>query len=83
MAERARAALSPSVVKIVEITQRIISTVRDPSLVNSALQSLATVSDTLAPGEEGAISATVPFVLGCVSRHEIRVPALEALLSFS
>ena len=83
MTESARAALSSSVVKIVEIIQRIISTVRNPPLARSALQSLAIISDTLASGEEGTISAIVPSVLGCVSRHEIRVPALEALLAFS
>ncbi|KAI1789700.1 hypothetical protein LXA43DRAFT_1019967 [Ganoderma leucocontextum] len=83
IAERARSVLSPSVVKIVEIIRRVLCTAQDPSLVRSALQSLATISDTLAPGEEGAVSATVPSVLGCVSRHEIRVPALEALLAFS
>lgn len=83
VAEKARTTLSPSVVKIVDIIQRITSTARDPPLIRSALQSLSTISETLSPGEEGAVSATVPSVLGCVSRSESRVPALGALLAFS
>ncbi|PIL25975.1 hypothetical protein GSI_11729 [Ganoderma sinense ZZ0214-1] len=83
VAEKARAALSSSVVKVVDVIRRIASTARDPALVRSALQSLAAIGDTLAPGEEGTVSAAVPSVLGCVSRSESRLPALAALLAFS
>lgn len=83
VAETARRALSSSIVKVVDVTRSILSTSEEVSLLRSSLQALATIGNTLVPGEEGSIAATVPSVLVCLSRPEIRVSALQTLHAFS
>ncbi|TBU55148.1 armadillo-type protein [Dichomitus squalens] len=83
VAEKARRALTPSIIQIVDTIRHILSTTEEVSLIRSALRALGTISNTLASGEEGCISTNVPFVLGCLSRQESRISALQTLLAFS
>ncbi|OSD00001.1 hypothetical protein PYCCODRAFT_1479448 [Trametes coccinea BRFM310] len=82
VAEKTRRQLTPSIVKIVERIRAILSGAPE-TLARAALRALATISDTLSPGEEGSITNTLPLVLESVRREALRSPALQALLSFS
>ncbi|KAI0776755.1 hypothetical protein BD413DRAFT_469201 [Trametes elegans] len=82
VAEKARKALVPSVVQIVDKIRSILATLQD-GLARSALVALIAVSDTLSAGEEGSVTNTLPLVLAAARRESLRSPALHALLSFS
>ncbi|KAI8990419.1 armadillo-type protein [Trametes punicea] len=82
VAEKTRRQLTPSIIKIVESIHTLFSASQD-FLRRPALRALATVSETLSPGEEGSIASTVPLVLDAVRQETLRVPAFKALLSFS
>ncbi|KAI9060150.1 hypothetical protein FKP32DRAFT_1760434 [Trametes sanguinea] len=82
VAEKTRRQLTPSIVKIVDRIRDILSGAQE-ALARPALRALATISDTLSPGEEGSITNTLPLVLESLRREALRIPALQALLSFS
>lgn len=82
VAEKARRTLTPTIVQIVDKIRSVFSTTEDV-LARSALRALAVISDTISPGEESAITNTLPLVLEAIRRESLRAPALHALLSFS
>ncbi|KAI0354312.1 hypothetical protein OH77DRAFT_530067 [Trametes cingulata] len=82
VAEKTRRSLTPSLVQIVDIIRSFLSSAHD-ALAGPALRALSTIGDTLAPGEENAVTNTVPLVLMSLKRDSLRDPALQALLSFS
>ncbi|CDO68790.1 hypothetical protein BN946_scf184989.g56 [Trametes cinnabarina] len=82
VADKTRRQLTPSIVKIVDRIRAILSAASE-SLARPALRALATISDTICPGEEGPITNTLPLVLDAVRKESLRTPALQALLSFS
>ena len=83
VAEEVRAALSWSIVKVVGTIHDILSSTQDSSLIQSALNALTAVCNTLAQGEEASVSSTLPLVLRCSAAPPIRITALSAVLSFS
>ncbi|KAI0712775.1 armadillo-type protein [Cerioporus squamosus] len=83
VAEKARAALSSSINKVVGTIRDILSAAKDSPLAQSALHALTAVCNTLAQGEEGSVSSTVPLILQCLAMPPIRVTAFQTILSFS
>ncbi len=83
VAEKARAALSSSIVKVVGIIRDILSAAKESPLAQSALRALTAICNTLAQGEEGSVSSAVPLVLQCVATPATRVTAFKTTLSFS
>ncbi|RPD60690.1 hypothetical protein L227DRAFT_501246 [Lentinus tigrinus ALCF2SS1-6] len=83
VAEKARATLSSSIVKVVGTIRNILSTTKDSPLASSALHALTAICNTLAQGEEGSVSSTVPLVLQCLAAPPIRITAFHTVLSFS
>ncbi len=75
--------MSPSIVKIVDKIRALLASAQEDTLVRSALQSLAAMSNTIVPGEESAITIVTPAVLGYVLEQASRVTALQTLLAFS
>ncbi|KAI0369251.1 hypothetical protein BV20DRAFT_968110 [Pilatotrama ljubarskyi] len=82
VAEKTRRSLTPSIVQVLDKIRSFLSGA-DDALARPALGALVTVSDTLSPGEENALANMVPLVLDAFRRERLRVPALQALLSFS
>ncbi|TFK83295.1 hypothetical protein K466DRAFT_498737 [Polyporus arcularius HHB13444] len=83
VAEKARAALSSSIVKVVGVIRDILSAANESPLAQSALRALTAICNTLAQGEEGSVSSAVPLVLQCVATPATRVAAFQTTLSFS
>ncbi|KAI0632952.1 hypothetical protein C8Q77DRAFT_1120632 [Trametes polyzona] len=82
VAEKARRALTPTIVQIVDKIRSVFSGAEE-ALARSALRALAVIGDSMSSGEESAITNTVPLVLGAVQRQALRVPALSTLLPLS
>ncbi|KAI0651200.1 hypothetical protein C8Q79DRAFT_1004507 [Trametes meyenii] len=82
VAEKTRRALTPSIVQIVDRARSILSDAQETP-ARSALGAVATISDTLSPGEEGSLAGTIPLILSAVRQTSTRASALQALLSLS
>ena len=63
--------------------KKLISEKQDTNLIVTALQALAAITSTLAPGEESSVTATVPLVMNCIAQPLLRVAAFQTLLAFS
>lgn len=71
------------IIKIVDTIKKLISAANSQGIVSSALLALNSITTTLAPGEEHALTTAVPLVINSIRERRATAPALTTLLSLT
>ncbi|KAH9920883.1 armadillo-type protein [Epithele typhae] len=83
IADNRRKEIASSIVQIVQAACRVLALAAEDSLAGSTLKALKAVCDTLSPGEESAVTTSVPLVLAAAKRSGLRVLALQTMSAFA
>lgn len=81
VSEKVRQDSKNTMVKIVDVIKKLIPTAESKALLPAALSALKSIADTLSPGEEHALTATVPLTIKAIRERRATASALSTLLS--
>ncbi|KIP06398.1 hypothetical protein PHLGIDRAFT_128310 [Phlebiopsis gigantea 11061_1 CR5-6] len=82
VSERVRQESRVAITKIVDSIKTLIPTAT-PGVLSSALNALNTIATSLSPGEEHALTSTVPLVIKSIKERRATSSALTTLLSLT
>ena len=83
VSDKVRQDSKASIIKIVDVIKKLLPAANADSLLPAALHALNTITNTLASGEEYALSSAVPLVIKSVRERRATAPALSTLLSLT
>ncbi|GJE92911.1 U3snoRNP10 and BP28CT domain-containing protein [Phanerochaete sordida] len=83
VSEKVRQDSKASIIKIVDAIKKLLPTANAELLLPAALHALNTITNTLATGEEYALTSAVPLVIKSVRERRATAPALSTLLSLT